>query len=90
VKSHERRDTEIIFVYSKGPKVTINLHSAGIQQEGPDTDRINWLYKLHYIQWTGNKLADRILGFSFLVLVWLLAGAGLVLAWRARRKAQDA
>ncbi len=54
VKSHERSDTEIKFTYSGGPTVSINLRNAGTRQKGPDTDRINWLYKLHYIQWTGD------------------------------------
>lgn len=37
-------------------------------------------------KWTGNAVADRILGFACLVLVWLLAAAGVVLAWRGRKQ----
>lgn len=85
LKSHEAKGTDIEFVFSGGPHVTINLHTASLRQSGPDTERINWLYKLHYMQWTGNARLDRIVGFAFLVFVWLLAGAGVVLTWRVRR-----
>jgi uncharacterized iron-regulated membrane protein len=89
VHSHEPAESEIQFSFSGGPTVTINLHSASMRQSGPDTDRINWLYELHYMRWTGNAMVDRILGFSVLVLVWLLAAAGLLLAWRGRKRAHD-
>ncbi len=76
----------IDFEFANGPIVTIDLHTARLRQRGPDTDRIDWLYQMHYIQWTGNAVADRILGFACLVLVWLLAAAGVVLAWRGRKQ----
>lgn len=85
IQSEARKSESMHFVFTGGPRVDIDLRNGSIQQSGPDTDRINWYYKLHYMQWTGNASIDRILGFVAIVLVWLLAGAGLLLAWRNRR-----
>jgi hypothetical protein len=85
IKSEKSSDESFRFVFAGGPQVSIDRHSGSIRQKGPDTDRINWYYKLHYMQWTGNESVDRVLGFVAIVLVWLLAAAGLLLAWRSRK-----
>jgi hypothetical protein len=53
-----------------------------LQQHGRDTDRIDRLYKIHYLQWTGEKTVDRILGLAGLVLLLVLTGLGARLAFR--------
>jgi uncharacterized iron-regulated membrane protein len=84
IESEKSKGDTTSVVFAGGPRVTIDRHSGSIRQKGPDTDRINWYYKLHYMQWTGNASIDRILGFAAIVLVWLLAAVGLLLAWRSR------
>jgi hypothetical protein len=49
-----------------------------LQQKGKDTDRIDLLYRIHYLQWTGFKRVDKIVGFAGLGLVMVLTTLG---AW---------
>jgi len=66
--------------------VTIELDWAtlGLQQSGRDTRRIDALYRVHYLQWTGFKPVDRILGVVGLASLLVLAFFGLRLAFAAR------
>jgi uncharacterized iron-regulated membrane protein len=48
-----------------------------LYQQGKDTDFINQMYKIHYLQWTGIKSIDKVLGIIGLILVLLLAFLGL-------------
>jgi hypothetical protein len=52
-----------------------------LQQKGRDTDRIDRLYRIHYLQWTGVKSIDRVVGFvgDCLALVLTSLGGWLVL-----------
>jgi hypothetical protein len=81
----EVREGTVRFTYSKGPIVDVGRDDARISQHGADTDRINWLYRIHYLQWTGKKTFDRVLAGVGLALIWLVMIPGLVLAWRRRR-----
>jgi uncharacterized iron-regulated membrane protein len=81
----EVRDDAVRFTFSKGPIVEVGREDARISQHGSDTDRINWLYRIHYLQWTGKKTVDRVLAGVGLALIWLVMIPGLVLAWRRRR-----
>jgi uncharacterized iron-regulated membrane protein len=65
-----------------GAVVTLDWNRLSLQQRGRDTDRIDRLYKIHYLQWTGEKTADRILGLTGLVLLLVLTGLGAKLAFR--------
>jgi uncharacterized iron-regulated membrane protein len=66
--------------------VEVGRSSARLSQRGADTDRIDWLYRIHYLQWTGNKTVDRVLAGFGLALIWLVMLPGLVLfVQRARR-----
>lgn len=56
-----------------------------LRQRGADTDRIDWLYRVHYLQWTGHKSMDRLLGMVGLVLLVGLAVSGGWLFWRGGR-----
>ena len=62
-------------------EVTLDWNRVTLQQHGRDTDRIDRLYKVHYLQWTGNKSLDRVLGFVGLVLVLASTALGVRLAF---------
>lgn len=69
--------------------VTIDLDWAtlGLSQSGRDTRRIDALYRIHYLQWTGIGVVDRVLGVVGLVSLLALAAFGLRLAFPRRRQA---
>jgi hypothetical protein len=63
-------------------RVDVDWERLALRQSGPDTDRIELLYKVHYVQWTGLPALDRLLGalaLLALVLVTLL-GVRLLVA----------
>ena len=60
-------------------KVALNWNRLSLQQTGKDTDRIDLLYKIHYLQWTGVKWLDRALGILGLALIVTLSLLGLLL-----------
>ena len=65
-----------------GVVVTVDWNRMSLQQTGKDTKRIDTLYRLHYLQWTGIKSIDRILGVTGITLVLVLTGLGACLAFR--------
>ncbi len=67
---------------STGVEVTIDWNTLSLQQRGRDTDRIDLLYRVHYLQWTGVKGLDKVLGLIGLTLVMVLTGLGSWLAIR--------
>ncbi len=69
---------------STGIELTIDWNRLTLQQHGRDTDRIDLLYRIHYLQWTGVKSIDRVLGFTGLSLVIVLTVLGAWLAIRRR------
>ena len=69
-------------------EVTLDWNRLTLQQRGRDTDRIDALYRVHYLQWTGVKALDKILGAIGLLLLVTLAALGVRLAFG--RRDQDA
>lgn len=65
-----------------GATLELDWPSLSIAQRGADTERIDALYRLHYLQWTGARPLDRALGLLGLVALFALALAGLRLAIR--------
>jgi uncharacterized iron-regulated membrane protein len=65
-----------------GMHVTLNWPRLALAQRGPDTDRIDGIYKIHYLQWTGIAAVDKILGAVGLILIVVLSGLGVVLIVR--------
>ena len=65
--------------------VDVGRMDARISQRGADTDRIDWLYRIHYLQWTGNTTIDRMLAVIGLLLIWAVLIPGLVLFVRKLR-----
>ena len=72
---------------STGVVVAIDWNRMSLQQTGTDTKWIDRLYRIHYLQWTGVKSIDRILGFAGITLVLVLTGLGACLAFGVRRPA---
>jgi len=62
--------------------ITVDWGSLGLYQRGEDTDLIDTIYRIHYLQWTGIETLDRVLGGAGLVLLALLSLLGLRLAFR--------
>lgn len=60
-----------------GVEVTLDWERMTLSQRGPDTDRIDALYRVHYLQWTGVPALDRVLGMTGLVLLVALSVLGL-------------
>ena len=65
--------------------IVLDWSRLGLEQRGPDTERIDLLYKIHYLQWTGNRALDKILGPVGLGLVLILSVVGVVLAFGKKR-----
>jgi hypothetical protein len=65
-----------------GVEINIDWNRMSLQQRGKDTDRIDLLYRIHYLQWTGVKRLDKIVGLTGLVLVMALTTLGAWLAFK--------
>jgi hypothetical protein len=65
-------------------EISLDWNRVSLYQKGKDTDRIDWFYKIHYLQWTGIKSVDRIAGVVGLVLVLVLASLGAWLTIKRR------
>ncbi len=66
-----------------GVEVTLDWNRMSFQQKGKDTDRIDLLYRIHYLQWTGVKSIDSVVGLVGIFLVLVLTSLG---AWMAFKK----
>jgi hypothetical protein len=76
------RDAAGVWRTSTGARITLDWPTLALAQRGRDTDRIDLLYRIHYLQWTGVATLDRGLGFGGLAAVALLAALGILLALR--------
>ena len=77
-------ETTVTLELADGPVVEAGRNDGRLSQRGPDTDRIDWLYRIHYLQLTGNKTFDKILALAGLLLIWLVLIPGVVLFVRRR------
>lgn len=59
-----------------GVSIQMDWSRLALSQRGKDTDRIDTLYKIHYLQWTGIKSLDYVLGALGIILVLALSGLG--------------
>jgi PepSY-associated TM region len=64
-----------------GVEITLDWNSMTLAQKGKDTDRIDLLYRIHYLQWTGIKSIDRVVGLVGIALVLILTTIGAWLAF---------
>ena len=77
--------TNEIAITSTNVEVSLDWNRLNLQQKGKDTERIDNLYKIHYLQWTGIKLVDKILGLLGLSLVIILSSLGVILLfWKPK------
>jgi hypothetical protein len=65
-----------------GVEVTLDWNRMSLQQKGRDTDRIDRLYRIHYLQWTGVRSVDRVMGIVGIALVLVLTSLGGWLAFK--------
>jgi hypothetical protein len=65
--------------------ILLNWNRLSLQQRGQDTDFIDLLYRIHYLQWTGVSTVDKILGPLGLTLVLFLSILGIRLAITSNR-----
>jgi hypothetical protein len=72
------------YVTDTGVQIQLNWASLSLSQQGKDTELINNLYKAHYLQWTGNKSLDQVLGVLGLLLLLLTTVLGIRLLIRRR------
>ena len=69
---------------STGVTIDLDWATLSLSQSGRDTRRIDRLYRIHYLQWTGIKTVDRVVGITGLVALVGLAFFGLRLAFPRR------
>lgn len=72
------------FITETGVQIQLDWPSLTLSQQGKDTDVINNLYKAHYLQWTGEKTLDQVLGILGLVLLLLSTFVGFRLLLQRR------
>ena len=59
-----------------GIRIELDWNRLALTQRGKDTDRIDLLYKIHYLQWTGVNSIDKVLGALGIILVLVLSALG--------------
>lgn len=88
IASLERReDGTASATTTTGITIDLDWATLGLSQSGRDTRRIDALYRVHYLQWTGIAAIDRVLGVVGLVSIIALGVLGLRLAFPGRRPA---
>lgn len=70
-----------------GVEIEIHWESATIRQTGRDTRWIDRIYSLHYMEWTGFYLTDRIFGVGMLLLLIYMTCTGARLAFTRHSQA---
>ena len=85
VARHEGESPSASIRTTTGVTIELDWTTLALRQSGPDTRRIDRLYRIHYLQWTGVGPLDRILGVVGLTSLVLLAALGVRLAFWERR-----
>ena len=65
-----------------GAEIELDWKRLQLQQRGRDTRRIDALYRVHYLQWTGIRVLDQVLGVAGIFLLLILAALGVRMARR--------
>jgi len=65
-----------------GVRATFDWDRLSLSQRGRDTDRIDAIYRVHYLQWTGVESLDKVLGGLGLALMVALSAFGVRLLFR--------
>ena len=72
------------FHTSTGVRITLDWNTLSLSQSGQDTRWIDRLYQIHYLQWTGVEMLDRVLGVLGLFLLAVMSVTGFQLTFRRR------
>ncbi|HYN43462.1 MAG TPA: hypothetical protein VE129_16920 [Thermoanaerobaculia bacterium] len=82
-------DPALLFLTSGGKRVLVDRVTGEVSQSGALNDRIDLLYRIHYLQWTPWRPVNvaLVLGASLLVLV--LAASGLRLLFTPASRAPN-
>ncbi|HHX82561.1 MAG TPA: hypothetical protein GX696_06210 [Pseudomonadaceae bacterium] len=64
-----------------GVQITFDWDRLSFTQSGRDTRWINRMYSIHYLEWTGIRVLDRVLGLLGLGLLLYMAWSGARLAF---------
>lgn len=81
---HVSSQSDLTAHTTTGVDVTLDWNRLALQQRGRDTARIDALYRIHYLQWTGQKTLDKIVGLIGLLLIVTLTSLGARLALSRR------
>lgn len=81
-----KADESTVHVRFANAVVDVDRASGSLSQRGADTERIDWLYRIHYLKWTGVASVDRVLAIVGLGLIWFAMFAGIVLYVRRWRR----
>ena len=73
-------------VTNTGVNLSLNWNTLSIRQEGRDTRWIDRIYSIHYLQWTGFGLLDKILGLVGLLLLMCTTYTGARLVFKLNHK----
>lgn len=72
-----RTDTGVI--------LNVSWPTLSITQDGRDSRWIDRIYSIHYLEWTGYLITDRILGLSGLALLIYMTYTGALMAFGKKR-----
>lgn len=62
---------------STGTEISVQWDTLSLRQYGLDTRWIDRLYRVHYLQWTGVRAVDKVLGVLGLLLLIVISVTGL-------------
>ncbi|WP_144394570.1 PepSY domain-containing protein [Pleionea sediminis] len=71
---------------STGVRISLNWETLKLRQKGEDTDLINLIYKIHYLQWTPWSIVNQVLGIVGLFFLVTLSILGMRLFLLARKQ----
>ncbi|MDO9318518.1 MAG: PepSY-associated TM helix domain-containing protein [Gammaproteobacteria bacterium] len=78
------------FQTSTGARITLDWNTLSLRQSGQDTRWIDRLYQIHYLQWTGIEMLDRILGVLGLFLLAAMSVTGFRLSFKRQSGSEPA
>lgn len=70
------------FRTTTGASINVHWDSLALYQRGSDTDWIDLIYSIHYLQWTGIAILDTIVGVVGLLLLLLMTVTGSLMLFR--------
>jgi len=85
ISRHDENSPSASIETTTGVTIDLDWTTLGLQQSGRDTRRIDTLYRIHYLQWTGIRAVDRVLGVVGLASLLALAILGVRLAFGTGR-----